>query len=419
MAQLISVEKSKYINQNIDIYSKNKIGQYSKFLNKNPVFVTYYHINKQMSRTDVGTGGIESELGVNSPIRFNKINNFPIYNLPALNPDITFDETGYDIELDLTDITVLPNTIKPNPGDYIVFSFPGIKDILFRVNNIRYNTIQSNDFYQIDLDIKDIGIDIDESRISSQIVETYQTIFENIGTQDKCFIQIEDIDKINALVKVLEELKDFYINAFYNKECNSFVLSNNVYNGNTDNLLYDPYLEFFINNSNIYYENDKESAMVLTQNDILPPNFNYLFSRTLWNAILNHSLDYLSPYIYYYQSLISKRFSPFIIYGYPCNSIKLYLSQTVIDLVTQNPLGVDPYISKQLIDDIMVGVLTSTDYMDEIIFNYLKNIPMEIDKSKLLNYTYDQSIKVFQYLPIIMYIIMKRYDEYFNIESEI
>ena len=75
------------------------------------------------------------------------------------------------------------------------------------------------------------------------------------------------------------------------------------------------------------------------------------------------------------------------------------------------------YISKQLIDDIINGVLTSTDYMDEIIFNYLKNIPMEIDKAKLLNYTYDHSIKVFQYLPMIMYIMIKRYDEYFNTET--
>ena len=44
MARIQSVEKSKFINQNIDIYSQNKIGQYSKFLDKNPIFVTYYHI---------------------------------------------------------------------------------------------------------------------------------------------------------------------------------------------------------------------------------------------------------------------------------------------------------------------------------------------------------------------------------------
>ncbi len=419
MAQLISVEKSKYINQNIDIYSKNKIGQYSKFLNKNPVFITYYHINKQMSRTDIGTGGIESELGTNSPIRFNKILNFPIYNLPTLTPDIVFDETGYDIELDLNDITILPNTVKPTPGDYLIFTFPGVKEILFRVNNIRYNTIQSNDFYQIDLDIKDVGIDIEASRISSQIVETYQTIFENIGTQDKCFIRIEDIDKLNTIVKVLEELKEFYINSFYNKDCNSFVLYNNISNGNTDNWLYDSYLEFFINKSNIYYENNKESALVLTPNDTLPPNFNYLFSRTLWNAVLNRSLDYLAPHMYFYQSNIIKRFSPFIIYDYPCNSVKLHLSPNPLNLDIDNSLGLYDYISKQLIDDIINGVLTSTDYMDEIIFNYLKNIPMEIDKAKLLNYTYDQSIKVFQYLPMIMYIMIKRYDEYFNTETEV
>jgi len=419
MAQLISVEKSKYINQNIDIYSKNKIGQYSKFLNKNPVFVTYYHINKQMSRTDVGTGGIESELGTNSPIRFNKITNFPIYNLPLLTPDITFDETGYDIDLDLNDITILPNTIKATAGDYLVFSFPEGKEILFRVNNMRYNTIQSNDFYQIDLDIKDIGVDIETSRLSSQIVETYQTIFENIGTQDRCFIKIEDIDKLNAIVKVVEELKDFYINSFYNRECNSFVLYNNLFDGNYDYWLYEPYLEFFINKSNIYYENNKESALVLTPNDILPPNFNYLFSRTLWYAVLNRNTDYLSQHMYYYQSAIAKRFSPFTIYGYQCNGITLHLSATEIDLQVDDNIGLNNYISKQLVDDIVAGVLTSTDYMDEIIFKYLKNIPMEIDKARLLNYTYDHTIKVFQYLPMIMYIILKKYDEYFNIESEI
>jgi len=75
MAHLMNVEKSKYINTQISIYAENKVGQYSKFLNKNPIFVTYYSVNIVMSRTDVGTGGIQQEIGEDSPLRFNKITN--------------------------------------------------------------------------------------------------------------------------------------------------------------------------------------------------------------------------------------------------------------------------------------------------------------------------------------------------------
>ena len=76
MAQILNVEKPKYINQIIDTYAKNKVGQYSKFLDKAPIYVTYYHINEALSKADVGTGNIASELGAISPIRFNKIKNY-------------------------------------------------------------------------------------------------------------------------------------------------------------------------------------------------------------------------------------------------------------------------------------------------------------------------------------------------------
>ncbi len=440
MARLINVEKSKYINSNISIYSKNKIGQYSKFLSKNPIFVTYYHINKQMTRSDVGTGGIESELGKTSPIRFNKIETFPVYNLPELKPDITFDETGFDIDIELSDITILPNTIKPYPGDYMLVSIPNSQDVLLRVNNINYNTIQSNDFYLVDLDIKQIDADLSEFIKPGQIVDTYQTIFENIGTQDRCFIRVDDIEKLNAIVKTLNQLKDFYKDTFYNVECNSFVLYNNYpCECQNETWLYDPFLETFINRSNIYYEENNEAALVLTPNDILPLNFDYQFSRTLWYAVLNRTTDYLTQYSYYYQSSIVKRFSPFKMYNYPCNSVKIEFFDDPKDTDTSGKCndnieyqmtqrtqcfpvsneGFGEYFDHILIEDIMNGELSSDDYLNKIVYNYIMNIDMEIDKDILLKYTFNHTIKSFHYIPLVMYIIIKRYNEYFNTYVEL
>ena len=57
MAKIINVEKSQYLTQNIETFTQNKVGQYSKFLDKNPIFITYLAINSVQSRSDVGTGG--------------------------------------------------------------------------------------------------------------------------------------------------------------------------------------------------------------------------------------------------------------------------------------------------------------------------------------------------------------------------
>ena len=41
MPKIMSVERSYYINKNIEIFTKNRLGQFSKFLDKTPIFVTY------------------------------------------------------------------------------------------------------------------------------------------------------------------------------------------------------------------------------------------------------------------------------------------------------------------------------------------------------------------------------------------
>ena len=58
MARILNVEHAEFTNSVIQTYQKNKVGQYSKYLEKNPIFVTYYHVSQVHSRTDVGTGGV-------------------------------------------------------------------------------------------------------------------------------------------------------------------------------------------------------------------------------------------------------------------------------------------------------------------------------------------------------------------------
>lgn len=435
MAKLMNVEKSRFANTVIDYYRKNKVGEYSKFLDKNPFFVTYYHIASNLTRVDVGTGGIETEIGERSPVRFNKLTEFPIYNIPELKPDLVYDETGYDIDLDLNGLIILPNTIRPLPGDYFILTFPGIKEYLFRVNVIRYNTIQSNDFYEIDCDIKDIGTDLENGRkITSQIVNTFHTVFEKIGTDDHCFIQEADIDTINALVKYIKKISTWYKDAYYNSMCNSFIFRVGYNSEGWPAILYDPYLEKFINQSHLYYEENQEETLILHPNDILDPQFEYIYSRTLYQAIMDRSLEFLNPNITVCISPVTKRFSPFVINRYWADSVKLIVgSEKMTDQksVYSQPIWLSiaclpccgptwtntettGYFSKEFIYGLIKGELKTDYYLEKLIFNYLHHIKEQISIGAIMGCLDIHDPRAFYYLPLICYILSEYYDEYFE-----
>ena len=455
MAQILNVEKPQYINQVIDIYSKNKVGQYSKYLDKSPTFVTYYHINEALSRSDVGTGNIESELGERSPIRFNKITNFPMYNIPELRPDINYDETGYDIELDCNDLVILPNTIRPKAGDYFIVSLGGgFKEYLFRVNNFRYNTIQSNDFYTIDADVKDIGTGLEIKRMPGQISETYLTVFENIGTQDKCFLKTTDIDYLNGLSDLYYKLRDYYKNAFYVRDLNCFTYQTGKYSETGRPIYrYDMYLESFINKSQIYYDKNSEESLVLTPADVVEGDFSFTFDLTLYNALLEKSVELLRPYCYLTTEVITMPYSIFNMMQYFGESVHLFCYKDKLSSKTNgssstclpcsqststskggevwydlNPLPTctptwsledgKEYINSEFLKMLLKGRIDTDDYFELIIFNYMHNISMKIDRMEIMN-SLDRDEHCYYYLPMVIYIIGTMYGNYFVSEKDI
>lgn len=452
MARILSVEKPQYVNNNINIYTKNKIGQYSKFLDKNPIFVTYYHINQALSRQDVGTGTIETELGERSPIKFNKVLQFPIYNIPELKPDVTYDETGYDIEMDCNDLIILPNTIKPRSGDYFIVSFPGIKEFLFRVNNFRYNTIQSNDYYMIDADIKRIGNDLEDQYLTGQVIEEYLTVFDNIGTEDRCFVKTTDISYVNSMADLFYKLRDYYKNAFYIRDLNSFTYQTGRFSETGRPIYrYDGYLEAFINRSHIFYDENSEESLVLTPNDVFDDRFNFVFDQSLYSAVLKNSIELLRPYSYIMTDVLMMRYSTYNIHHYFAESAKMLCYKNPVTPVSTtttcpdcsvsgqvgssspvwhdlNPMprctptwyinGEHEYFPHEFLSQILNKSIETDDYFQLIIFNYIHNISMQYDRQELIN-SLDQDEHTFYYLPMIIFIVNTLYRKYFMSENEI
>ena len=327
MPKIINVEKNTYLQENIKRFTSNKVNQYSKFLDQTPLFITYLSVNEILTRNDVGTGGIDADIGPNSPVRFNQINGLPAFNIPALKPEAMFDENGYDIDIEINDVSVPPNTVKPKPGDYLIIYIPNSIEVAFRVNAFNYNTIQSNDFYTFNADLKYTGKDL-LKRFEPQIVEVYETIFDNIGTQEKCFIRSTDLDKVKALGSLINELLDLYKINFYDADTGTFVSKNNTENvdSNASNAwYYDKYVSKFIMDSEIYFDQNSNDTIALAPEDITEQS-ELWYRQTLQYAVLKKDTALLGRFPYAYQVGIQMKNSIFVLYDIMCRTAYLHIT---------------------------------------------------------------------------------------------
>lgn len=440
MARILNVEHAEFTNSVIQTYQKNKVGQYSKYLEKNPIFVTYYHISQVHSRTDVGTGGVEREIGERSPVRYFKITDFPIYNIPELKPDYNWDETGADMELDLSGLVVLPNTIRPLPGDHLIIKLPNTTEFMFRVNQPRYSSIQSNDFYEFDADLKFVGENIEkEQKMGSQIIAEYKTYFDLIGTEDHCFIKSTDIEQLNAIGTAFNTLTEMYMNAYYDKECNVFVFPTGFDNEQRQAVLYDPYLNKFINESEIYHKDADERTLITQPCDILQDRFKYLYSRTLYQAILNRDLTLLAPTVYSIITPVSMKYSPFELHNEYADTVQLFLGKnlpgsckvdsnrmvpiwfSIKKLPCCGPVWVlgeqNQYFSSNFINSLRNCKIDTENILEYMIFNFIHHINDSLSMSELIQSIDIDDVKTFYYLPMVCYILGVYYKEYFKSED--
>lgn len=471
MPKFVDMFGGEFTNAAVQIYTDSKVGQYSVCLDKTPIYITYFPINQPISTASEGLNGIEHELGKHSPIRYNQINNFPMYGFPELKPDLTYDETGLDIDMDLTGLIVLPNTIKPTFGDYFIVKLANCPALMFRVNMLEYNTIMSNDFYILSADLKYIEKDGENvyDKIKGQIIDEFETIFNNIGTEDKCFIRTTDLVKLREISDFYNKLSDMYRTVFFDTDLNTFVCKNYMFD-NLGNLksYYDANIERFIIETEIYYNPDSNITTVVTPcNDVENQKTLFMYRKTLLYAIANKEKNFLSDYMYALHMKITEPFSVFNIYGIYTEGVTLFDNGSLIDsagfedyydreliaaikypdgnypedlLKLFNSENDEPSINESIIETIEDGENNSGEgeevepepsidppveepnvyeyipktYLEEIILDYMNGILSDIDKQKVYTFALKDDVYTYQYMPIILFIVYKYYMSYYE-----
>ena len=363
----------------------------ARFIDTTPVFVTYYHINIDETTVDEGFLDVASIIGNRSPIRFNKIENFPLYGMDQINLNISEADQGMDTDWD-GDGIVLPKTIKPVPNDF--FIIPTLKDYyIFRVTNIQYDTVMPDNYYKIEFKLEYIDSTKLEE-IEKQVITENVCILENIGTETNCIIEKASFLKIKEIDKMYKEIKELYMAMFYNERHNVFLCE--IEDGK---LLYDPLQTYFINIHKLFNEKNDLSTIILTdQYD--DPKRKYKYAKSVYKFLETRDMKLLSMFKYITRPGTSIRESSF----------RKWHERTVevLDTPMLIPDDSKSIFSKDYMEAIRLNSPVNSDY-GSLIQRYLrseklgiKDIQLDLDTELIY---LNNSLEVFFFTPFIMYII--------------
>ena len=251
------INEQKMVEDNIFKFENRLNSQISRFLDKSPVFVTYFHINVNETTVDGGFKDIEDIVGNRSPLKFQKIENFPIYGLEPVVLSIQDNDQGLDTEYS-AECVILPNTIKPLQND--IFMINHVKgSFLFRVTEVQYDNIRPDNYYKISYRFEWLDDDkVDE--LNEQVQEKYSCILQNIGTENNCIIKEEYLERIQNIDDMYDDMVSTYKTIFYNERYNCFL-------GETNDgyKIYDPLQTIFFNKHKLLNKKQDYSTTILTE----------------------------------------------------------------------------------------------------------------------------------------------------------
>ena len=280
----------------------NTTSDFSRFIEGSPNFVTYYSKDTIASTHDITLNGVYELVGVESPIKYHRIDNFPIYNMEEFTPNIDFDEEdGISTEIAGTAV-ILPDTIKPLTNDCFVVRYMDVQYLL-RVSLVEPANINNRIYYKISYYMTTDSIEILEER---QVTETFKVVYENLGKQAKSVIKTSDFLLLSRSDDAKERLKDIYTTLYYNERFNTFLFKDTIYDNHLMRFIEKN--ELFIK-TKTFLKNIHVEPLLKESNETM-----FQYDETLFSAVETKSTKYLNGF-YFNTERVKDKNSAFGLYS--------------------------------------------------------------------------------------------------------
>ena len=388
-------------------YRERRTSQFIRFLDKDVDFVTYYQINKNLSTTEYGNNNIDSYIGEDSPVRYNKINNLPVYGIPVIDQrnEYDIDNLGFNEDSFSGELIMLPNIIEPSEGDCFIIDIFSRRQF-FQVTQVEQVILKSKPHYVLQYHI---GIPDYLPQLNKQVVEEYNAIFDNIGTHDKVVISTQEYNLKSHYIDIYKDMMQYYKNKFFKDKTTTFEIKVMMNDACETIVKYvDTFLTYFMEKERIIVRDElTKSTLMLDYNNLYGSEDYKHYNSTIYKAIVDRDISKLEQTAYI---ILKQLDSPFALITGRTNE-KYYLSDyysdaepsectynivydnsEIIYKAKSNDTSVDESAHSRVMA-ILVNYFRNTIIMP----GYFTNICGELD-----------DLEEYLYIPILLYIIREQ-----------
>lgn len=394
MATLIN--ERRMVDDTLFNYEKKFHSPMSRFIDKTPTFTTYFHIADEATTTEEGFNDVNDLLGQNSPMRYKRILDFPIYGLDQVVLALEDTEQGLDRSYE-GEATLINSTIVPHQNDF--FMIPALHDFfIFRVVSVNNDHIMEDNYHQISFALEYVDRE-KTTYLNRQSIEEYRCVMENIGTEKKCIIRSDVYQKVEEANRLYDDIASTYKSVFYSERYNCFLgeLSGPCH------VLYDPLQVEFILRHDLFNRKNQLEALIPTMH-FTDSKRSIKYERSIYRFFERRDLRLLSPF----------KFNMFLGFNNPETGFARYFDKTVQIANIPSSQCLDDtamqIFSNEYVEAMKVHGPVETKYgrfLEEYIWNdnmSLDDIPEDL-MEELLQLSAD--LEIFFIVPIILYIIQQ------------
>lgn len=387
------ISEQKMIDESLLLYEERLKSPIRRFTDKTFMPVTYFHINSKDTTSDFGFNDVAEIIGSDSPIKYQKILNFPLYDMEALNLQLDQGDQGLDSTFE-SQATVMAGTIIPLQNDFFMINH--LKDpYIFRIKSVEYDTVTSAPCYKIEYALEYIDTEKEE-QLNEQTKSEFTCILENIGTDERCIIEQSENERLKKIDAMYDEIADAYITFYYNERYNC--LLGDFGNGMK---IFDPFMIEFINEHKLFSKKNRIDNLVMTE-QFGDPRRRIKYQKTIYRFFELQDLSKLSTFDYIVFRGTTN----------PETAFSRWLDDSVVILdIPKDITAVTRFsiMDTKFAECIRVNGPTDSKYAD-LIQRFARKEEITIDEidlslsDELLSLD-DANLEVFFFTPIILYII--------------
>jgi hypothetical protein len=377
-----------------------------RFLDKSPSFcVHYYNISTEISTTELATKTVDSYLGDDSPVRYNKIANFPLFGFPTITSETEYDELlGHNSEGYSGEALILPDIIVPYEGDFFTINVIN-KLVLFQVNEVRQVNVKAKSHYYISFHL---AVQDYLPKLERQVISKNTAIFTNIGTDERVVLEDGEYLMYLRFKTMYKNIHDYYLDTYFREETTTFEVEAELRKepGNYIKFCNRHLVHFLRSQRILIFDQLLKTSLILDFNGIEDSGDSNEYRKSIYYAIKDQKLNRVkkSKYISMKQLV-----TPFSLYRGMVDDV-LYVGERFTDDGDDDPLfhyvidyDFGEIVNRCISNDIHVD--NSNDRIISLIVKYFNNAELKPEDFEDVYDSGADPLHEYHLLPLLLYIL--------------